>query len=337
MYDDITTHSDLTFQIFIGVRGCGKSYPVLRSMIPGNGFRPDISGKFIYVRRQAREAKGCASIEGNPFKKLNTDLGVDVKARYDQESGIGSFIMNDEIIGYLTSVSGFAGGLRSIDLSDATVMVYEEFIPEKHVRKIKEEGEAFLNLYETANRNRELDGEDPIKVYFLANAIDLSNPTLAALDAIGDIQSMIKNGEHKRKNKNKGLYIELLEPPDYIERKSKTALYRLGNDRFNSEALSADFKDAGLNLIRKANLRYYSAWIRWGKIIIYKKGESYHIKTGSGKVKAIYNLAETEIPRFKSLYRARYIYDFGRRAITFDSYETKMLIEAVLDYKEERA
>ena len=39
----------------------------------------------------------------------------------------------------------------------------------------------FFNLYETVNRNRELEGKEPVKVYMLSNSTSLDNEILAEL------------------------------------------------------------------------------------------------------------------------------------------------------------
>lgn len=346
LYGDITTHSKEIFQFFIGSRGRGKSYPVLRSFIPGNGFTPDLNGRFLYVRRMAREAQASALSESNPFKKLNDDLGRNIYASYDSAVGVGTFRERkeigegavDDLIGYITSVSSFAGGLRSVDLSDVSVILYEEFIPEKHVRKIKGEGEAFLNLYETVNRNREIEGKDPVKVYFLANAISLSNPTLAVFGIISDIQGMIRNGESRRTDRERSIYIELMSESEISEKKKKTALYKaLGTENdFSKNALAADFHDERLGMICRENTREYVPFISWGSICIYahkSNGCYYAAKTGE---RARVHFKENEIPRFRGYYRARYIYDFCRDAFLFDDFVTKMAIESALAWSPEK-
>lgn len=346
LYGDITTHSSETFQFFIGSRGRGKSYPVLRSFIPDNGFTKNLEGRFLYVRRMAREAKASALPESNPFKKLNDDLKRDIYATYDNAVGIGTFRERkttgndviDDVIGYMTSVSSFAGGLRSVDLSDVCVILYEEFIPEKHVRKINGEGEAFLNLYETVNRNREIEGKLPVKVYFLANAISLSNPTLAVFGVISDIQSMIKNHEAKRTDRERSIYIELMSDSDVSKKKQETAIYKAIGvySDFSKDALKADFHGERLGMIGRENTREYIPFVSWGRICIYahkSNGCYYAAQTGE---RARMHFKENEIPRFRGYYRARYIFDFCRDAFSFDDYTTRMAIESALAWSEEK-
>ena len=61
------------------------------------------------------------------------------------------------------------GNLRGVDFSDVDMIFFDEFVPQKNARPIKAEAEAFFNLYETVNRNRELDGRPPVRVLMLSN------------------------------------------------------------------------------------------------------------------------------------------------------------------------
>ncbi|MBO7732845.1 MAG: phage DNA encapsidation protein, partial [Methanobrevibacter sp.] len=144
--------SDMPFKIIIGPRGCGKTYSVLDYMQEVSSE----SSKFIYMRRDGTEIDSCASDYGNPFKSLNMDKGYSISPfQISKFNGFG--IGNDitaECIGYGVALSTFAS-MRSQDFSDVDRIFFEEFIPEKHKRKIKGEGQALLNVYETINRNRE--------------------------------------------------------------------------------------------------------------------------------------------------------------------------------------
>ena len=70
--------------------------------------------------------------------------------------------------------------IRGIDFSDYDYILFDEFIPSDGERPIKREFEAFLNFYETVNRNRELEGKPAVKC-FLIRASFLSTVTPAQL------------------------------------------------------------------------------------------------------------------------------------------------------------
>lgn len=327
LYVDVRTRSKMPFQIFIGPRGTGKSFTCLRQEINN----PMTGDKFLYLRNTKAEAQVATSVVGNAFKRINTVYGSDVEGDFSNSLGFGTFEMNEhnDIIGYAFGITTFAGA-RSIDLTDVSHMVFEEFIPEEHVPKRKARGKAFLNLYETVNRNRELEGKDPVTVYFLANAISLSDEILLELGIVNDIQNMLKNGEKRRTIPQRGVYIEIIDAK-VVEKKKNTALYRLGNTSFNNSALRADFANARLNLIQeKFNQRDYYPYLSYAGICIYKSKQTRLMHIAATGETAKYNLLETESLRFRSIFRSEYITELGQNLITFDSYETRNLIEEAL-------
>ena len=61
------------FNFLIGGRGIGKTYGMLKEVIA----RGD---KFIYMRRTQKQVDMCAMDSFNPFKTLNNDLGLNIRA-----------------------------------------------------------------------------------------------------------------------------------------------------------------------------------------------------------------------------------------------------------------
>jgi len=336
LYIDVPTRSDMDFQIFIGARGTGKTFTALRPFI---NYR-ELNRRFIYLRNTDREAKIATTKVGNAFKSINTLYKTEITGGFSSELGIGCFYdryglddddkSDGELIGYAFGLSTFAG-VRSIDLSDVDTCIFEEFIPEKHIRKMKNRGDAFLNFIETANRNRELNGGKPIRIYLLANAIALDDEILLALGASKEIEDMIRNGEKRRTVRSRHLYIELVDNVGIVEEKRKGALYQVANKDFTESALTADFHTERLYLILKNfNQRDYKPWISYDKYCVYqhKSNGTIHIaKTGE---KAKHHLLKTEFVRFRQLFRGKYILYCGSDNITFDSYNTRAEIEQAL-------
>lgn len=327
LYVDVRTRSHMPFQFYIGPRGTGKSFTCLRQEINN----PMTGDKFLYLRNTKAEVQVATSPVGNAFKRINTVYGTDVIGDFSNQLGFGTFEMNDknDIIGYAFGITTFAGA-RSIDLTDVSHMVFEEFIPEEHVPKRRARGKAFLNLYETVNRNRELEGKDAVTVYFLANAISLADEILLEMGIVNDIQNMLRNGENRRTIPQRGVYIEIIDAK-VVDKKKDTALYRLGNTSFNNQALRADFANARLNLIqRKFNQRDYVPYISYAGITIYKSKQERHMHIAATGETAKNNLLETETLRLRSIFRSEYITELGADRISFDSFETRNLLEAAL-------
>jgi len=336
LYIDTTSRSDMDFQIFIGSRGTGKTFTTLRQFI---NYR-ELGKRFIYLRNTDREAKIATTKVGNAFKSINTMYGTDIVGGFSSELGIGTFydrygLAEDdkgdgELIGYAFGLSTFAG-VRSIDLSDVDTCVFEEFIPEKHVRKMKNRGDAFLNFIETANRNRELNGGKPIRIYLLANAIALDDEILLALNATKEIEEMVRNGEKRRTVRNRHLYIELVEDVGIVAEKRKGALYQLADKEFTESALTANFHNERLYLIQKNfNQRDYKPLISYDDYCVYQNKTNNTLHIAKTKEHAKRHLLKTEFVRFRQLFRGKYILYCGADQITFDSYNTRSAIEQTL-------
>lgn len=321
--------SDMPFKIIIGPRGCGKTYSVLDYMQEVSSE----SSKFIYMRRDGTEIDSCASDYGNPFKSLNMDKGYSISPfQISKFNGFG--IGNDitaECIGYGVALSTFAS-MRSQDFSDVDRIFFEEFIPEKHKRKIKGEGQALLNLYETINRNRELKGEKPVEMIMCANGIDLANPILLELGATSLIAKMLANKQRRLTVPEKQLYIEIIPRTKVSEAKEQTALYKLANKDFIVDALDTTFRGADLQFVRKGvNLRSYKTEFSYGNYVVFSNKEHFYI--AESKVPCKIAIPERELQRFKAVFGPRYRILRGMGNIYFDDYVTLTLFDAYLDYE----
>lgn len=321
--------SDMPFKIIIGPRGCGKTYSVLDYMQEVSSE----SSKFIYMRRDGTEIDSCASDYGNPFKSLNLDKGYSISPfQISKFNGFG--IGNDitaECIGYGVALSTFAS-MRSQDFSDVDRIFFEEFIPEKHKRKIKGEGQALLNVYETINRNRELKGEKPVEMIMCANGIDLANPILLELGATSLIAKMLANKQRRLTVPEKQLYIEIIPRTKVSEAKEQTALYKLANKDFIVDALDTTFRGADLQFVRKGvNLRSYKTEFSYGNYVVFSNKEHFYI--AESKVPCKIAIPERELQRFKAVFGPRYRILRGMGNIYFDDYVTLTLFDAYLDYE----
>jgi hypothetical protein len=145
--------------------------------------------------------------------------------------------------------------LRGFDAADCEILIYDEFIPEKHERPLKEEGAAFSNAYETINRNRELQGKPPLKVLCLANANNITNPIFTFLGIVDKVNAMYKRYQSVTINEKRGYAVILLTDSPISMQKKDTAIYKLtkGTDFYNmatNNDFNIDFTPAlAINLI----------------------------------------------------------------------------------------
>ena len=328
-YDIRNCKSDMPIKIIIGPRGCGKTYSVLDYMQE----QSTEESKFIYMRRDGTEIDSCSSEYGNPYKKLNEDKGYQIHPfQISKFNGFG-IARDDEqaVIGYGVALSTFAS-MRSQDFSDVDRIFFEEFIPEKHKRKIKGEGQALLNLYETVNRNRELFGEKPVELIMCANGIDLANPILLELGATSIIGKMLANGQRRQTIPEKSLYIELIPRTEVSDLKQNTVLYRLASDDFSIDALETKFQGADLEFVKKGvNLRSYKTEFSYGNYVVFSNKEHYYI--AESKVPCRVVIPERELSRFQAAFAPRYRILRAMGNIYFDDYVTLAIFDKLLNYE----
>jgi len=323
------------WQAFIGGRGTGKTYSGLEGCLLKDK-------RFIYMRRTAQELDLMLDSDkgegANPFKPLNKDLGRDVGLSRIVKNLAGIYnreLVEDKLqpvgapIGYGVALSTIAS-IRSLDFSDCEICLYDEFIPEKHIRRIKNEGTALLNAYETMNRNRELKGEPPMVMYMLANSNDIYNDIFIELGIVSDIEKMSRKGKSDLYFEDRGLAIHLLKSSDeFVEAKSKTALYKLtAGSSYADMALGNKFAYEDFSLIGRQSLAGFRPVAHIGKAYVYmKKGESF-IYISYAQAKTInYNINNESD-------RLCFYDDYGRTlkkyyvngCICFESYELKRII-----------
>lgn len=296
--------------------------------------------KFMYMRRMAKEVEFCTSEVSNPFKRINYDFHTNIKADLLKKDGYAVFYDFDrrtededeemQPLGYGVALSTFAG-LRGVDFSDVNTIIFDEFIPERHVRKIKGEGKVFLNMYETVNRNRELQGEPPVKVLLLANSITMASEILLEMGAVPTMANMIMNNRHRATIKERGLYIELIEQKELATLKSNTALYKLtkGND-FSKEAIMNSFTNDNLNLAKKVKINEYKAIFTFCDYTFYqhKSRNEFYLAKRTDTCQIQYSGADVDrlSKNFLFMYRNLVL----SRRLFFDDYSTKLVFDTIL-------
>ena len=274
----------LPFSFIVGGRGTGKTYGILK-------YLKEHHKTFMLLRRTNSQFEIITAPLSMPFKKLNADMGWTVQP-FAQNKYMAAFYDTDEDgkpegepLGYAAALATFSN-LRGVDLSDVDVLFYDEFIPEPSAKRIKEEGQTFLNVYETINRNRELEGRPALMAVCAANSMDLGNPIFMELELISTAEKMRRKGQEMRLDPERGIALYIMDKSPISERKRKTALYRAAGGRFNEMALDNVFEDMGEN-ISPQPLNEYRLLFTVGEISIYKhkSGNRYYIsqhRSGGG-------------------------------------------------------
>lgn len=229
------------FNIIIGGRGIGKTYSAISYCL-------NAGSKFIYMRNTDVQIKESASEFGNPFKRWALDHSRDIRICNEGKHAAIREYTEDEYktIGYAVSLST-SGNLRGVDLSDVSMILYDEFIEMQPPRF--DQYEYFIKFYETVNRNREILGDEPVKVIMLSNAQKLDNGILRGLGLIPVIEGMIKSGQKEYSAPQ--IFLQLPQS-EVSEAKRNTALYIAANksnaarEALNNEFANDDFWGIGI-------------------------------------------------------------------------------------------
>lgn len=340
LYYDSRDRSRCPFQVLLGGRGIGKTYSSLRNVLfdaDMNRIKITNSNKFMYMRRLGKEIELSATTAANPFKSINRDYGTSIMPDmvkkhvvfYDEDS-------SDEngaplIAGYGAALSTFSG-LRGVDFTDVSTIIFDEFIPETQVRRMKNEGKIFLNMYETINRNRELQGRPPCKIILLANSITMNSEILLEMGAVPIIAGMIVKQQFKATVKERGLYIELIDSSKFAKFKENTALYKLTkNSNFNREALLNQFTGENFDFVKRVNINEYLPKLVFADYTFYKhkSRDEYYMRKAREKAPIIYENADLD--RLNKQFKYTYTELVLTRKIKFDDYSTKLVFDTLLN------
>lgn len=282
------------FNILIGARGIGKTFGALKYCI-------DHNIKFLYLRRTQTQA----DIAGNPIYTPVKAITDDV---YPERSGKNLYILTEAEdhakLGYIAALTTFSN-LRGFDASEIEWIIFDEFIPESSERALKNEGETFLNLYETVNRNRELKGKPAVNVLLMANSNQIASSILMQLQLVRPIAKMIKAGQSYWHDQERSVSVIYPVDSPISRKKSQTALYKLtGTGSYADMALSNIFADLDDPMIKSRPINEYKPLAAIGEICLYrhKSRQEYYVSAHVSGKPTQYTLSSADIARFRKTY-----------------------------------
>lgn len=180
-----------------------------------------LQSPFILMRRTKDEAKFISNGAINPFLALGEP---DIICKNETEY-TGGIFKGDERIGMIMALNSVAK-VRGFYGAGYMHLVYDEFIPESHVYKIKNEGDAFLNAIVTISGNRELEGKPPLLTWLLSNSNNIASPILSALNLTDKIESMITKGQEFSAMPDRGVILVLPKSEKILEKRQENALIK---------------------------------------------------------------------------------------------------------------
>lgn len=284
------------FLFCVGGRGTGKTYGALKCAVEEH------SGHFQLMRRTQTELDNIANETNSPFKTLNADFnfGVTVKSH---KNFAGIYGKEGQTIGQMVALSTVSN-IRGFDSSDIELCIYDEFIPEAHKSPIKNEHLAFLNYYETVNRNRELQGKEPLKIRCFSNANDIMNPLIVGLGLVTKLDKMRKKKQDMYIDKERGyVLVDLIQSP-ISQKKAQTALYKFAGDgEFTNMSLANEFNSPLSNPVARP-LREYTPVFKVGELCFYKHKSNgfYYVSSTCTGTPPEFTMKDTDLKRLKLTY-----------------------------------
>lgn len=316
---DYIVNQNAAFTMVVGARGVGKTYGLFK-------YCKDHNRKFIYLRRLKSQLDQCATVDGNPFKKLNTDLSIDIRPK--RTTGGVLYYDQDDTIALGVALSTVAN-VRGFDYSDYDCIIFDEAIASDGERPIANEFNAFLNFYETVNRNRELSGQQPVQAFLLGNANRLTNPYYSgwhfmrtAINMLQGRQMMWRNADGSR------IMIQLMD--SVISRKKKdTVLYKNASDGFLTMALDNAFRTDATQ-IRSMPLNEFKLLVSIGDISIYRhKSERLYyvamLRNGQNQYEA-YGMS---LKMFQTDFYNLRLYYMIQKIVYFENFECELIFRDI--------
>ena len=307
------------FTMVVGARGVGKTYGLMNYCI-----KHDIP--FIYLRRLKTQLELCASLDGNPFNKLNTDLDMNIKPQNTRAGVV--FADGEKVIALGVALSTVAN-VRGFDYSKYTVIIFDEAIASEGERPISKEFEVFLNFYETVNRNRELTGEQPVRAFLLGNANRLTNPYFSGWHFMKTALNMIQGKQMVWRNGDGSRLMIMLCDSAISNRKKDTALYKNASGSFLDMAINNAFRTDGTN-IRSMPIREFNHIVSIGDIGIYRhKSERLYYVSFLTRAENQYDAYGMGLKMFQQdFYNLRLFY-LVNKIVYFENYEAELIFREI--------
>lgn len=263
----------LPFLYVVGGRGVGKTFSSIKYCLEHNI-------KFVFLRRTQTELDLINKQEFSPLTPVANYLGINVVSVPLSKYNVGFYKAEVSEEGKLTPVGSCLGysmalstvaHIRGASYDEIELIIYDEFIPERHIRPIKEEAACLLNCYETINRNRELSGQPPVQLLCLANSNNAANPVFLEMKLISKVELMKKKGQIYSLDYDRGIGIFMLDNSRISKAKQNTALYKaIQGSEYEEMALMNEFEDFKSELIKPMPIKEYKPLCNVGEITFYK-------------------------------------------------------------------
>ena len=337
--DDLKAYPDAWCYLVWSKRGPGKTYSSLRMCI-------EDKKKFIFMKRTIVDVDMlCASgrrtdvnFDISPFVPLNRDFVWDIKPVKVFKGIAGFYHCNEEgkpsgdPVGYACALSA-AKDVKGFDLSECDFMIFDEFIPKRHERINRQEGDQLMDIYMTVSRDRVQRGRGELKLLCLANATSVNNPTFSILNVVDTAVEMdVLNQEYHLERGIMMHKIPALDVPD----EEKTGIEKaMAGTAWADMAFGGHFAYDDFTSVSHKRLKGFhpicSYTYKKETVYIYEKDGQYYATNAKASGVKNYNL-HRENEQKKFFYD--YIVDFRDETIednfTFQKYS---MYDLIINYK----
>ncbi len=320
------------FTFIIAGRGTGKTFGALWSSY----LYTHKTGKpIIYMRRTSKQADLLTTTVFNPYKSINSVKGINVQP-YKIAKGIKGYYdtINGEPAGSYIAVQAALttfGNFRGFDGLDFDIIVYDEFIKNLEERSIKDEAFALKNVYETVNRNRELNGQPALKLICLSNSNAIDNDIFVGFEIVSDAETMIKLGKNQFYDDERGIAIYNLTDSPISQSKRKTALYKAdAGSSYTDMAIGNKYADYDTTYVRSQPLREYRPIVKYGEMTVYKHKSDLRLYATFHSSGSCPKYDTTSIERERFIKKYAYLWEhYLNTRVYFDSFIVKKYFEKI--------
>lgn len=348
---DLNEYDNCWLYVVVGGRNTGKTYSSLKYCIENNK-------KFVFVKRTNKDIQMlCAGhkiggklesysneVDFSPFKPLNRDLHYGIYAfSIPKLDGVAAFWRTDEEgqpagapVGYLASLSSVAD-LKGFDMSDADLIIFDEFIPQPWERVSRSEGEQIMELYKTVSRDREHRGIKPLKMVALANAVNIVNPLMQVTEITDIVVDMAVKDVEITALEDRGILIHQLHNHDEFDKTERESMLfkAMGETNWGEMAFGNKYAYNDFTNVERRYLKKYKPvceiLYKRNHWYIYRNDEKYYICASAHQGTELYNLnLENDQKRF-------YLdWDMELQAECIDGnvkFETYVMYDLIVNYK----
>lgn len=303
--DDIKAYPDAWCYAIVGGRNTGKTYGTLKYHLLEKLTtcflkRTNKDVDLLCLGHRLGEKSGNYEVDLSPYKSINRDLGTHIMA-YKIDDGLGAFY--EDVDGspsgkpksYLLSLNA-VHKYKGFDLSECYSITFDEFIPQNYERVSSKEGEQLMELYKTVARDRVERGKEELKLFLLANAVNVFNYTFDVLEITDVVAEMSIKHQHTLYIEDRGIFIRLLETPEeMMQYEKQTGIYRaMGGTAWGRMAFGNEFAYNDFSNIKRVSLKNYKPLIELNykskTFYIYVGNSGYYMTTCKNKMPFVYDL-----------------------------------------------